>query len=91
MTTRSYEYGWSHGGKSDFGLLLLRLRKRNDETYEQQGRRLGYSVGSLKTYSNRKHPPSAAVRNAVILCYHLSGNERAVALGDEPLLEREAI
>ena len=91
---RSYEGDFDHAGKSEFGLLLLRLRKRYVETYRDQASRLGYSVSYLKAASSRSGTkngkPSPALRNAVIHAYALNTNEYEAALGREPLAHEGA-
>lgn len=86
---RSYEGDHTHEGKSDFGLLLLRLRKRHGETVKEQGDRLGYSPGYLTMAGSKSGEklgkPSHALRMAVVEHYPMTTNERECALGREPL------
>ena len=82
---RSYEGDYDHAGKSDFGLLLLRLRRRHDETYRQQGARLGYAAGTLKQGGSKSGHVSGRLRAAVVRCYALTTNEYEAALGRETL------
>ena len=86
---RSYELDCDHHGKSEFGLLLLRLRRRNSETLRDQAARLGYSVSYVKTAGSvsgaKLGRPSAAFRHWVIQSYEMTTNEYEAALGNEAL------
>ena len=86
---RSYEGDFDHAGKSQFGLLLLRLRRRHDETIRQQADRLGYSPSYIKCSSSvsgaKCGRPSLALRMAVAEHYPMTTNEYEVAFGRESL------
>ena len=86
---RSYEGGFDHAGKSEFGILLLRLRKRHEETIQQQADRLGFSASYIKmsgSLSGQKTGrPSERLRRHVVESYALTTNEYEAALGREPL------
>ncbi len=86
---RSFEGDHDHAGKSEFGILLLRLRKRHFETYAEQGARLGFSAGYIKSSGSdsgaKLGRPSPTMRRAVVENYDLTTNEYEAALGREPL------